>query len=319
MKRLLLSRVTLLIVALAGGVGAARFLQGLVQVVPQSRVTIIGNVGDDTKFYGLHISPDLDIVAYTLAGLVDPLKGWGFKGDTFHSLKALQRYGCHTWFNLGDRDLATHLYRTEQLLQGKKLSAVTADIVSSLGLVVRLLPSTDGMLQTYVSSGNRRMHFQEYMVRFQTKPRVSGVFFKGAGSARPAPKVIQSIIEADGIIVCPSNPIVSIGAILAVRGIRSALRRTRALVVGISPIVGGKTVKGPADKLMKALSIECSAVGVAALYRDFLDTLIIDRVDRKLAPRIRSLGIKSVVTQTLMKTMSAKVRLARTAVSEVEN
>ena len=287
--------------------------------MPQSRVTIIGNVGDDTKFYGLHISPDLDIVAYSLAGMVDPVKGWGVKGDTFHCQKTLQRYGYQTWFNLGDRDLATHLYRTEQLLHGKKLSTVTSEIVSSLGLDVRLLPSSDGMLQTYVSSGSRRMDFQEYMVRFRTKPRVNGVFFKGAGSAKPAPNVIQSIIEADGIIISPSNPIVSIGAILVVRGIRSALRKTRAQVVGISPIVGGKTVKGPADKLMKALGIECSAVGVAALYRDFLDALIIDQADWKLAPRIRSLGIKPVVTQTLMKTMTDKVRLARIAVSEVKS
>ena len=287
--------------------------------MPQSQVTIIGNVGDDTEFYGLHISPDLDIVAYTLAGLVDPQKGWGVKNDTFHCQKMLQRYGYQTWFNLGDRDLATHLYRTERLLQGKTLSAVTSGIVSSLGLDVRLLPSSDDMLQTYVSSGGRSMHFQEYMVRFQTKPRIKNVYFKGAGSAKPAPKVIQSITEADGVVISPSNPIVSIGAVLAVNGIRSALRKTGARVVGVSPIVGGMTVKGPADKLMKALGIECSAVGVAALYQDFLDTLIIDRVDRKLAPRIRALGIKTVVTQTLMKTMGDKVRLARIVVSEFKN
>jgi len=308
-----------LIVSLAGGVGAARFLEGLIRVVPQNRVIIIGNVGDDTKFYGLHISPDLDIVAYTLSGLVDPLKGWGFKNDTFHCQKMLQRYGYKPWFNLGDSDLATHLYRTEQLARGKKLSAVTSDIVSSLGLGVTLLPSSDDALQTYVSSGRRRMHFQEYMVKFQTTPRVSGVFFKGVRSANPAPKVLHSITEAEGIIICPSNPIVSIGAILAVNGIRSALSKSDAGIVGISPIVGGKTVKGPADKLMKALGIECSAVGVAAVYRDFLDTLIIDKVDRKLAPRIRSLGIKPVVAQTLMRTMSDKVRLARIAVSEIES
>ena len=308
-----------MIVSLAGGVGAARFLEGLIRVMPQNRVTIIGNVGDDTTFYGLHISPDLDIVAYTMAGLVDPLKGWGFKNDTFHCQKMLQRYGYKTWFNLGDRDLATHLYRTEQLGRGKKLSAVTSDIVSSLGLGVTLLPSSDDTLQTYVYSGRRRMHFQEYMVRFQTTPRVSRVLFKGAGSAKPAPRVIHSITVAEGIIISPSNPIVSIGAILAVKGIRSALRRTDARVIGISPIVGGKTVKGPADKLMKALGIECSAVGVAAAYRDFLDTLIIDEIDRKLAPRIQSLGIKPVVAQTLMKTMSDKVRLARIAASEIES
>ena len=307
-----------MIVSLAGGVGAARFLEGLIQVLPQKEITIIGNVGDDTNFYGLHVSPDLDIVTYTLAGLEDPLKGWGFKNETFHCQQMLQRYGYKTWFNLGDRDLATHLHRTDQLNRGKRLSAVTAQIVSSLGLEVTLLPSTDDTLQTYVVSGRRRMHFQEYMVKYQTRPRVKRVVFKGTALAKPAPRVLQSINQADGIIISPSNPIVSIGAILAVKGIRSALGKSSARIIGISPIIGGKTVKGPADKLMKALDIECSAVGVANAYRDFLDALIIDQVDRKLAPRIESLGIRTVVTQTLMKTMRDKVSLARIALSEIK-
>jgi len=307
-----------LIVSLAGGVGAARFLEGLIQVLPQKEITIIGNVGDDTDLYGLHVSPDLDIVTYTLAGLEDPLKGWGFKNETFHCQQMLQRYGYKTWFNLGDRDLATHLHRTDQLNRGKRLSAVTAQIVSSLGLEVTLLPSTDDTLQTYVVSRGRRMHFQEYMVKYQTRPRVKRVVFKGTALAKPAPRVLQSINQADGIIISPSNPIVSIGAILAVKGIRSALGKSSARIIGISPIIGGKTVKGPADKLMKALDIECSAVGVANAYRDFLDALIIDQVDRKLAPRIESLGIRTVVTQTLMKTMRDKVSLARIALSEIK-
>lgn len=305
-----------MIVTLAGGVGAARFLEGLVRVVPQKRITIIGNVGDDTEVHGLHVSPDLDIVAYTLAGQVDPVKGWGFRGDTFHCQSMLQRYGSETWFNLGDRDLATHLYRTEQLNRGKKLSTVTGNIVSDLGLDVTLLPSSDDLLQTYIYTRTRRMHFQDYMVRFQTKPHVNRIFFKGAESAKPAPRVLKSLTNAEGVIICPSNPIVSIGAILAVKGIRSALRETKARVVAISPIVGGKTVKGPADKLMKYLGMEASAFGVAKCYVDFLDTLIIDKIDGKLAPQIRSLGIKTIVTQTLMKTMIDKVRLARIAVSE---
>jgi LPPG:FO 2-phospho-L-lactate transferase len=308
-----------LIVGLAGGVGAARFLEGLIRVVPQKRIAIIGNVGDDAQFYGLHVSPDLDIVSYTLAGLVNPETGWGFRGDTFQCQKTLQRYGYQTWFNLGDRDLATHLYRTEQLDRGRRLSDVTADIVSGLGLNITLLPSSNDILQTYVTATGKRMHFQEYMVRYQTKPRVNRVFFKGRESAKPAPGVIRSIMNAEGIIICPSNPIVSIGAILAVKGIRSALRKTKARIVGISPILGGKTVKGPADKLMKSLGTEVSAVGVAQLYRDFLDTLIIDAVDRKLAPRINALGVKAIVAQTLMKTMNDKVRLARLTVSEIKS
>lgn len=307
-----------MIVALAGGVGAARFLEGLIQVVPQKEITIIGNVGDDTNIYGLHVSPDLDIVTYTLAGLVDAKKGWGFRGDTFHCQAQLRKYGFETWFNLGDRDFATHIYRTEQLLRGKRLSEVTADLASRLGLRVKLLPASDDSLQTYVLSGGRRMHFQEYMVKRKTKPAVQGVVFQGADTARPAKHVTESIMRAGGVIVSPSNPIVSIGAILAVRRIRSALKRTKAKVVGISPIIGGKTVKGPADKLMKAVGIEASALGVAEYYSNFLDTLIIHRVDRALAPEIESLGIKPVVTNTLMRTLADKVRLAKVAVSELK-
>ena len=305
-----------MIVALAGGVGAARFLEGLIRVVPQRDITIIGNVGDDTNIYGLHISPDLDIVTYTLAGLVDKKKGWGFRGDTFHCQALLRKYGFETWFNLGDRDLATHIYRTEELHRGRRLSEVTADIVSRLGLGVKLLPASDDLLQTYVLSGARQMHFQEYMVRRKTKPTVQGVVFRGTESARPTKLVAESIAKAKGIIVCPSNPIVSIGAILAVRGIKSALRKAPGKVVGISPIIGGKTVKGPADKLMKAVGVEATALGVAECYRDFLDTLIIDRLDRKLALNIKATGIKPIVTNTLMKTMADKVRLAKVAVSE---
>jgi len=305
-----------LIVALAGGVGAARFLEGLIRVVPQEQITIIGNVGDDADIYGLHISPDLDIVAYTLAGLVDPTKGWGFREDTFHSQALLSKYGYETWFNIGDRDLATHIYRTEQLREGRRLSEVTENLISRLGLRVKLLPATDDSLQTYVLSGRGRLHLQEYMVKRKTKPKVRGVIFQGAESARAAKQVVQSIAQADGIIICPSNPIVSIGAILAVRGIRSALRKTRAKVVAITPIIGGKTVKGPADKLMKAVRIKPSALGVAECYRDFLDAIIIDRIDKEIAPDIEALGIKAIVTNTLMRKMVDKVRLARIAVSE---
>ncbi len=305
-----------MIVALAGGVGAARFLEGLARVVPQKQITIIGNVGDDAEIYGLHISPDLDIVAYTLAGLVDPKKGWGFRGDTFHSRTLLQKYGYETWFNIGDRDLATHIYRTEQLRKGRRLSEVTEDLVSRLGLRVKLLPATDDSLQTHMLLEKGHIHFQEYMVKGKTKPKVRGVAFRGAESARPVKQVLRSIVRADGVIICPSNPIVSIGAILAVRGIRSALRRSEAKVVAISPIIGGKTVKGPADKLMKAVGIEPSAFGVAECYRDFLDSIIIDRVDKRIAPDIEALGIRAIVTKTLMRKMADKVRLAKIAVSE---
>lgn len=308
-----------LIVSLAGGVGAARFLGGLIRVVPQRQVTVIGNVGDDIDVHGLHISPDLDIVVYTLAGLVHPTKGWGFRGDTFHCQEMLRQLGYETWFNLGDRDLATHIFRTQQLRHGKTLSEVTRELVRVFGLKIRLLPATDDPMQTHVLTRRGLMHFEEYMIKRQTAPRVSRVIFRGAKTAKPADHVIESIEDANGVIISPSNPIVSIGAILAVPGIRSALRRIRATKVGISPIIGGRTVKGPADKLMRSAGFPATATGVAECYKDFLDTLVIDHLDRKLAPEIRRLGIKPVVTKTLMKGIAAKVRLAKIAVGETKH
>jgi len=308
-----------LIVALAGGVGAARFLEGLIRIVPQREITIIGNVGDDTHVYGLHVSPDLDIVTYTLAGIVDRGKGWGLRGDTYHCQDMLRKFGFETWFNLGDRDMATHVYRTEALAKGKRLSAVTAELISRMGLHVRLLPATDDPLQTYVSSRGRQMHFQEYMVKLKTRPKVDRVIFRGSESAKPTKQVLESTERAEGVIICPSNPIVSIGAILAVRGIRQALKKTQAKIIGVSPIVGGKTVKGPADKLMRAIGYEATALGVADVYKDFIDTLIIDRVDRALAPDIECLGIKAIAMNTMMRNLRNKVRLAKAAISEINH
>ena len=308
-----------MIVVLAGGVGAARFLEGLIHVVPQRKITIIGNVGDDTEIHGLHISPDLDIVTYTLAGFVDSTKGWGFRGDTFECQRVLEQYGYETWFNLGDRDLATHIYRTEQLRKGRELLEITQQLTRRLGLRIKLLPATNDPMQTHVLTDKGWIHFQEYMVKRKTHLQVQKVKFKGAQTARPARGVIDSITNATEVIVAPSNPIVSIGAILAIPGIRSALRQTRQKVVGISPIIGGKTVKGPADKLMKACGIRPSALGVAECYKDFLDTLIIDRVDQRLAKAIERLEIKPVITDTLMKDLESKKRLARIALGALKD
>jgi LPPG:FO 2-phospho-L-lactate transferase len=307
-----------MIVSLAGGIGAARFLEGLIHVVPQSKITIIGNVGDDIEIHGLHISPDLDIVLYTLAGVVDRSKGWGFRQDTFQSQGVLQKYGHETWFNLGDKDLATHIYRTEQLRNGKLLSTVTQDLVHRFGLRIRLIPATDDPFQTHVDTDSGSMHFEEYMVKRHARPTVRRVIFRGAKSSRPARRVIESIREAAGIVISPSNPIVSIGPILAVPGIRSALRKAKAKVIGISPIIAGKTVKGPADRMMRALGWKPTALGVAEYYQDFLDTLIIDRADRKLCPEIRTLGIKPVVTNALMRKMADKIQLALTVKHEFD-
>lgn len=302
------------IVALAGGVGAARFLQGLIRVVPQEAITVIVNTGDDIELHGLHVSPDIDIVAYTLAGIVDEEKGWGILGDTFRCLDMLGRYGGETWFRLGDADLATHIYRTSLLRQGLTLSEATARIARRLGLRLSIIPMSDQRVETRIVTDEGVLHFQEYLVKRGAEPAVAAVRFDGIEEARPSPGVIDSIAEASGVIVCPSNPVVSIGPILALGGVRDALRRTDARVVGVSPIVGGAPIKGPADRLMRAIGAEVSAYGVAELYEDFLDSFVIDEVDRRLSDRIKSLGIRVHVTNTIMRTVDDKVSLARCVV-----
>ena len=299
------------IVCLAGGVGAAKFLRGLVEVVEPERITAIVNTGDDVEMHGLHVSPDLDIVMYTLAGIVDEEKGWGIRGDTFYCLDMLGRYGQETWFKLGDRDLATHILRTMWLRQGLRLSEITRRLCERLGVGVEIIPMTDDRVETRVITDAGDLNFQEYLVKRGARDRVLDVYFRGIEEAEPAPGVLERIEEADAIVICPSNPIVSIGPILSVEGIRDSLKRARADVVAISPIVGGAPIKGPADKLMKGLGIEVSAYGVAELYEDFLDYMVIDEVDRELAPRIEKLGIEVAITDTVMKNLEDKVRLAK--------
>jgi len=300
-----------MITALAGGIGAARFLQGLVRIVPEKGVTVIVNTGDDIELYGLHVSPDLDIVMYTLAGIVDEEKGWGIRGDTFHFLEMLRKYGHETWFNLGDRDLATHVYRTHLLKSGLSLSEVTGRLCQALGLSVKILPMTSDRFATKITTDSGAMHFQEYLVKRAAQDKVVNVVFEGAEEAQPAPGVVDSILESDMVIVCPSNPIVSIGTILSVKNVRTALRETKAKVVAISPIVGGRPIKGPADKLMQGLGLEVSAYSVAKLYQDFLDAFVIDQVDQAEKEHIESLGVQVIVTNTIMKTLEDKVQLAR--------
>jgi len=305
-----------LITALAGGVGAARFLSGLVRVIPEKELSVIVNTGDDIELYGLHVSPDLDIVSYTLAGMVDEEKGWGIRGDTFCCLEMLRSYGFETWFNLGDKDLATHLYRTSLLKRGYKLSVVTAEISRALGLKVRILPMTDDRCETWVTTELGSMHFQEYIVRRGGRDAVLGVKLVGAEAAEAAPGVIDSILGSELVIVCPSNPIVSIGTILSVRGVREALRRSEARKIGISPIVAGAPIRGPADRLMKGLGLEVSAYSVACLYKDFLDVFVLDVADEMAKMKIEKLGIKVVTANTIMKTVRDRVELARIVVKE---
>lgn len=304
-----------MITALAGGVGAARFLTGLVKTVNEEDLSVIVNTGDDMEMFGLHISPDLDIVAYTLAGVVDDEKGWGMKGDTFECLGNLRRLGFDTWFGIGDRDFATHVFRTDLMHRGFTLSQATQEICRRLSLKVKIVPMTDDKFETWVRVESGLIHFEEYYVRRQAQDKVLGVEFIGSANAKPAPEVIDSILNAQTVIVCPSNPIVSVGSILSVKGIREALKETNAKIVGVSPIVDGAPVKGPADKLMRGLGFDVSAFSVAKLYADFLDTFVIDVKDADEKGSIEQLGIKVKVTNTVMNSRDDKVALARAALA----
>ncbi|MBI3325214.1 MAG: 2-phospho-L-lactate transferase [Nitrospinae bacterium] len=303
-----------MITVLAGGVGAAKFLRGLVEVVDPRDITIIGNTGDDIDLHGLHISPDIDIVTYTLAGISHAEQGWGIQGDTFHTLEMLGRYGHPTWFNLGDYDLATHIHRTERLRCGWPLSAITDEIRRALGVIPRILPMTDQRTETKIVTDEGVLHFQEYLVQRRMEPTIRDVIYEGIEVAVPAPGVCEALREADGIIIPPSNPIVSIGTILAVPGVRQAITARRARLVGVSPIVQGATLKGPADKLMLALGYEASAVGVARYYGKLLDGFVLDALDQALQESISRMDIDVRATNTIMSGPAECHALAETVV-----
>jgi LPPG:FO 2-phospho-L-lactate transferase len=299
------------ITALAGGVGASKLLLGLYEVTDPAALTIIVNTGDDIELHGLKISPDLDIVTYTLAGIVDPAKGWGVRGETFHALKRLAGYGGANWFSLGDRDLATHIHRTALLAEGKALSQAAESIRTALGVKARILPMSNDPVPTVIESNEGPMHFQEYLVRRRAEPVVHGIRFSGAESARPAPGVLDAISEAARIMICPSNPLISIGPILAIPGVREQLRARKKDVVAVCPLVGGKSLKGPSDKMLAQQGHEATALGVAKLYADFTETFVIDPADKTQAPAIAALGMKVAVLPTVMKTGASKRKLAR--------
>lgn len=288
------------VVVICGGVGAARLLRGLVPLAG-GRLTAIANVGDDLELHGLHISPDLDTITYTLADAVSADRGWGLEGETWQAMEMVGRYGGVDWFSLGDRDLGTHLYRTHRLAEGADLTTVTAEIIAAWGLELRLLPVTHDRLRTMVTTVDEgEITFQEYFVRRQHDVAVTAVRFAGAASARPAPGVIEAIEAADRIIVAPSNPAVSIDPVLAVPGVRDALRARRDDVVAVSPIIGGKALKGPADRLLTELGRESSVVGVAHWYAELVGTLVIDTVDEGLADAVALAGPKPIVCDTIM-------------------
>ncbi len=298
------------VVALAGGVGAARFLRGLVAVLDPARLTVVANVGDDLTVHGLHVSPDLDTITYTLGGGIDEERGWGRAGDSTVVLDELAaRYGRSAWFTLGDRDLATHLHRTAQLREGATLSEVTAELAAAWGLPFALRPVTDDPLVTRIATDDGRdLHFQEWWVGERAAPEPAAVRFAGASEALPAPGVLAAITSADLVVLCPSNPVVSVAPILAVPGVRAAL--TASTVVGVSPIVGGRVLRGMADRLLPAWGCEVDAAAVAELYRDLLDAWVLDTADADRAEAVTALGVRPVVTDAIMRDAQAASALA---------
>jgi LPPG:FO 2-phospho-L-lactate transferase len=318
-----------MITVIAGGVGAARMLRALLQVVDVSEVTAIVNVGDDLVLHGLHISPDLDTVTYTLADAINPDTGWGLVNESWQSRTMLEQYGGVSWFGLGDRDLGTHLYRTQRLHEGADLATVTAEIITAWNLGLTVLPATCDSLRTMVTlaaddaagsntpilAAGTEISFQEYFVQRHHSVPISNVRFEGAEDSEPAPRVLDAIESADLIVIAPSNPLVSIAPVLAVPGIRDALVRRRKNVIAVSPIIAGAALKGPADRMLAELGHDASVLGVAALYNEFVSTLVIDTADDSLKSAVESFGLNCIVTETIMSKPGVSESLARTVLS----
>lgn len=302
-----------MIATLCGGVGAARFLRGLVEVVDPGDITAIVNTGDDVVLHGLHVSPDLDTVIYSLAGAVSQERGWGLEGETWVAMEALRRYPSSlSWFSLGDRDLATHLFRTQRLREGAALSTVTAEVAAAWGVGVTVLPVTDDRIETLMDvPGEGEIAFQDYFVRRRHAVAVRGVRIDGAEASKPAPGVLDALRGAGVVVVCPSNPIVSIGPLLAVPGVRDAVAAVRDRVVAVSPIVAGAALKGPADRLLAELGHEVSVAGVARLYAGLAATLVVDEADAGLAGAVEAEGMRCVITPTVMRGVPEAAALAR--------
>lgn len=298
------------VVVLSGGVGGAKFLEGLTHVMPQKDIYVIVNTGDDKEFYGLYVSPDTDIILYTLSGEVNKQQGWGMQKDTYHTMKQLTRLGYEGWFLLGDKDLATHIHRTHLLKSGKSLSKITDILRNKFGLQLQIVPMSDQTIQTFIQTKNGLIHFEEYFVKHKAQNVVIDILYKGIDKAYPAPGIIDAILGARAIVIAPSNPLVSIGTILAVPGIRQALNETTAKTAAVSPIIRGKAIKGPAGKMMEELGMDVSPLGIARYYKDFLDIMIIDEQDKVQINDIEKLGIQTIAAQTIMKDLSAKKILA---------
>ena len=307
-----------MITVLAGGVGAARYLAGQLLVTPAADVTAVVNVADDVELHGLHISPDIDTVIYTLSGAIDTGRGWGLADETWNALGELRALGLDAWFNLGDRDIGTHLFRTTLLRDGRSLSDVTARLASARGVGCRVLPVSDQRIETMVTlASGDEIGFQEYFVRLAHGVAISGVRFAGVDGAQAAPGVLDAVAAADVVVIAPSNPVVSIGPVLAVGGVTEALAARRERNVAVSPIVAGAALKGPADRMLRELGEESSVVGVARRYRDVVAALVIDEADADLAPAVAATGVRPVVAPTVMSSPEAAAELARRTVAAV--
>ncbi len=305
-----------MITILTGGTGGAKFVQGMVKVVNPREVAVIVNTGDDLRWWGLHVSPDIDSVVYALAGQLSKERGWGVEGDTFECLARMKAFGANAWFQLGDRDLATHLRRTALLRNGATLSQATAEIATALGVPARILPMTNDGIETRVlTDAVGDLSFQEYFVRERWQPKVKGVYFCSSDDALPAPGVVTAIEASTAVFLAPSNPVTSIGPILAVPGIREALQRTEAAIVAVSPIIGDHAVSGPAAELMRSAGLEVSCVGVAQAFQDFLDVLVIDEADTQRSGDIEALGVRPCVAATIMDSDAKKAALALAALT----
>jgi LPPG:FO 2-phospho-L-lactate transferase len=299
------------VLALAGGVGGAKLALGLSRLLSPEQLTIVVNTGDDETFHGLHVSPDLDTMLYTLAGIANPETGWGLAGESFNALEMLARYGAETWFNLGDRDLATHIRRTQLLSEGATLSQVTAELCHRLEVSHAIVPMSDDPVRTCLATDAGVLSMQEYFVRFRSKPPVRSVAYRGWEDAKPSAEFERALTEASLVALCPSNPLLSTGPILAVPGVRERLaNREHCLRVAVSPIVGGEAVRGPAAKIMRELGHGATALGTARMYADICDVMVIDELDSDLAPAIEELGLKAVAAATIMNNEADKVALA---------
>ncbi len=300
------------IAVLAGGVGAARLLAGLVQIVPPAAITAVVNTGDDVELHGLHISPDLDTITYTLAGAINPEAGWGLVGETWQAMEALERYGGVTWFKLGDKDIGTHLYRTHRLREGATLTEVTAEIAAAWDLGLRLVPMSDDPVRTMITVVDEgEIGFQDYFVRRRHSVVATAIRFAGVDAATPSPVALAALEAADRVVIAPSNPLVSIAPVLAVPGLREAVEARRADAVAVSPIIAGTTVKGPADRLLTELGHDASVVGVARLYAPLVARLVIDEADADLADQVAAAGVEPVVAPTLMSGPAEAAALAK--------